>query len=211
MKSANAFLKTLEEPPPGSLLILIGGASPDRQFSTILSRCQVVSFSPLPVKLLQQYLREKGINDAQLGERLSRMSGGSIGQALALNEPALWDFRATLLKTLLSDRVDPLALSTAWNLFVEDAGKEGGVKRRRASLILKLLLGMLQDALRVGNGVQPLVADGTEAGTLDRLAKRLGPERLMAWIDRATEAARQVDRRVQLDLIVEAFSDALAR
>ena len=97
-ESANAFLKTLEEPPPGSLLILIGGASPDRQFSTILSRCQVVPFSPLPVKLLQDYLREQGINDAQLRERLSRMAGGSIGQSLALSEPALWEFRATLLK-----------------------------------------------------------------------------------------------------------------
>jgi DNA polymerase III subunit delta' len=210
-ESANAFLKTLEEPPPGSLLILIGGASPDRQFSTILSRCQVVPFSPLPVKLVQDYLREHGINDAQLRDRLSRMAGGSVGQALALNEPALWEFRAALLNTLMSNQIDPLALATAWNHFVEDAGKEGGVKRRRAALIVKLLLGMLQDALRVANEVPPLVADESEAETLGRLSSRFGPERLMAWIDRATEAALQVDRRVQLDLIVEAYADSLAR
>src|SRR5262249_40213336 len=40
-ESANCFLKTLEEPPPRSVLILIG-SSPDRQLSTIVSRCQVV-------------------------------------------------------------------------------------------------------------------------------------------------------------------------
>src|SRR5262245_23591155 len=38
-ESANSFLKTLEEPPPHSLLILIG-SSADRQLPTIVSRCQ---------------------------------------------------------------------------------------------------------------------------------------------------------------------------
>jgi hypothetical protein len=70
---------------------------------------------------------------------------------------------------------------------------------------------MLQDALRIVHGVPPLVADETETGALERLATRLGPENLMAWIDRAAEANVQVDRKVQLELVVEAFADALAR
>src|SRR6476660_3204784 len=45
-EGANALLKTLEEPPPKSLLILIG-TSEQRQLPTIRSRCQVVRFSPL--------------------------------------------------------------------------------------------------------------------------------------------------------------------
>src|SRR5260370_953964 len=44
--SANCFLKTLEEPPPRSLLLLIG-TSADRQLPTIRSRCQIVTFAPL--------------------------------------------------------------------------------------------------------------------------------------------------------------------
>src|SRR5215211_2586111 len=43
-ESANSFLKSLEEPPPGSLLLLIG-TSTDRQLPTILSRCQLVRFA----------------------------------------------------------------------------------------------------------------------------------------------------------------------
>ena len=42
-----AFLKTLEEPPPQSLLILIGTRA-DLQLPTVVSRCQVVRFAPLP-------------------------------------------------------------------------------------------------------------------------------------------------------------------
>ena len=55
-ESANCFLKTLEEPPPGSLLLLIG-TSADLQLRTIVSRCQVVRFAPLPEPLVAELLR----------------------------------------------------------------------------------------------------------------------------------------------------------
>ena len=102
-EAANAFLKTLEEPSPGSLLILIGGSSPDRQFSTIVSRCQVVPFSPLPISVVSAFLLEKGVNDALNRDRLARVSGGSLGRALALNDDALWQFRSTLLRSIDAD------------------------------------------------------------------------------------------------------------
>lgn len=210
-EAANAFLKTLEEPPPGSILILIGGPTPERQFATILSRCQVVPLSPLRNDEVTELLREQGIVDEGRVDRLVRIAGGSIGQALALDDDALWQFRKSLLATLAAAKIDAFELATAWNHSVEEAGKEAGVRRRRASLMLRLLIGLLQDAQRVSHGVQPLVADSSEAATLRSVAGRLGQEKLLAWIDRATEADLQIDRKVQLDLIVEAFADALAR
>ena len=45
-EGANCLLKTLEEPPPKSILILIG-TSVQRQLPTIRSRCQIVRFQPL--------------------------------------------------------------------------------------------------------------------------------------------------------------------
>jgi DNA polymerase-3 subunit delta' len=54
-ESANRFLKTLEEPPPRSVLILIG-SSADRQLPTIVSRCQVIRFAPLPPSLVEELL-----------------------------------------------------------------------------------------------------------------------------------------------------------
>jgi DNA polymerase-3 subunit delta' len=210
-EAANAFLKTLEEPPPGSLLILIGGATPDRQFGTILSRCQTVPFHPLPKEVVAKALTERGVADRTRLDRLVRLAGGSIGQALALDDDSLWAFRAELLEALSADRVDALALGTRWSEYVEEAGKEAGMRRRRAALVLRLLTGMLQDGIRILHGVPPLVADSAEADVLSRLARRLGPEKLMAWADRLGEADLQVDRKVQLDLVIEACADALAR
>lgn len=210
-EAANAFLKTLEEPPTGSLLILIGGQSPERQFSTILSRCQVVPFSPLPNDAIKSFLRERGVTDSARVERLVRVAGGSVGQAVALDDDALWDFRKILLAALASDKLDAFELATKWNQHVEDAGKEAGIRRRRASLVLRLLLGLLQDALRISQGVPPLVATEDESAALRRLADRIGQEKLLAWIDRATEADVQIDRKMQLELVIEAFADALAR
>lgn len=210
-ESANAFLKTLEEPPPGSVLILIGGTSPDGQLQTIISRCQTIAFQPLKADALRQLLLERGVTDPTRLDRLVRVAGGSVGQAVALDDEALWNFRKTLLAALRADKVDSFALATAWNQFVEEAGKEAGVRRRRASLVLRLLIGMLQDALRTVHGLDPLVADVSEVSILQAFTKRIGPEKIIEWADRAMDADLQNDRKVQLDLIVEAFADYLGR
>lgn len=210
-QAANAFLKTLEEPPTHSILILIGGRSIDQQLPTIVSRCQVVSFGPISSKHVLSYLREHGVTDAAQLERLVRMGGGSIGQALALNDPALWAFRQTLLAAVSKDPVEAFALATQWNQFDEDAGKEGGVRRRRASLVLTLLLGLFQDALRILHGNPPLVAGPEDVELLRKLGSRLGADQLLSWMDRAMEADIQISRMVQLDLVVEAYADSLAR
>src|SRR5206468_10450511 len=84
-ESANCFLKTLEEPPPGALLILIG-TSAERQLPTIVSRCQVVRFAPLPDTVVAELLRAVGI-DEDLIERLVKLGGGSPGTARGPAEP----------------------------------------------------------------------------------------------------------------------------
>jgi DNA polymerase-3 subunit delta' len=53
--AANAFLKTLEEPPPGSVIILLS-ANPDRLPDTIRSRCMHVRFRPLPAEAFLKVL-----------------------------------------------------------------------------------------------------------------------------------------------------------
>src|SRR5204862_2693685 len=90
-ESSNCFLKTLEEPPPGSLLILIG-TSPDLQLPTIRSRCQLVRFAPLPPGDVADLLRQAGVTDEALVARLRHLAAGSPGRALELADPELWDF-----------------------------------------------------------------------------------------------------------------------
>src|SRR5439155_23234577 len=81
--AANCFLKTLEEPPPRSVLILIGTTA-ERQLATILSRCHVVRFAPLPDEVVAAILTQHDIHDSALIQRVVRAAGGSPGQALAL-------------------------------------------------------------------------------------------------------------------------------
>lgn len=206
--SANSFLKTLEEPPAGSVLILIG-TSTDLQLPTIVSRCQVVHFKPLPDAVLTELLKAQGVTDAMLIERVVRQSGGSPGQALALADPALWDFRKTLLQALTRPRFDSVALAKDWLEFVEKAGKESALQRRRASLTLRLLIDLLSEALRLSVGAEPVGAKTDEAASLRKLAEGMGADLLLELLNRCLEADTQIDRYVQLVLVIEALADAL--
>jgi DNA polymerase-3 subunit delta' len=75
----NTLLKTLEEPPPGVVMILVT-SSPDRLLATIRSRSQKVGFGPLsPQELDAWYVRAAMPSAPDQRAWLVRMSGGSPG------------------------------------------------------------------------------------------------------------------------------------
>jgi DNA polymerase-3 subunit delta' len=209
-ESANCCLKTLEEPPPRSVLILIG-TSPERQLPTIVSRCQVVRFAPLPDILVGELLREQGVTEEAVGQRLVRLVRGSPGLALTLADPGLWEMRGKLLAGLTGKPVDSVDLAKSWMAFVEEAGKESAAQRSRAALVLRLVIDCLDDALVVATGGQPRRTSTEDAGMIRELAGRLDPEQLLQLLDRCLEADEQIERRVQLILILEALLDSLAQ
>jgi DNA polymerase-3 subunit delta' len=209
-EAANCFLKTLEEPPPRSVLILIG-STPDRQLQTIVSRCQVIRFAPLSADLVDELLQGQGIEDSALRARLVRLSAGSLGMAKELADPALWDFRRDLLAGLTRTPIASVDLSRQWMDFVEEAGKESAAQRRRAQLVLRLLIDFLDDALTTSMHGTPRRTEADERAGLETLARRAGPDRLLEALERCLEADRQIDRRVQLVLILEGLMDALGQ
>jgi len=83
----NAFLKTLEEPPPNSVIILITTLA-DLLMPTIRSRCQSVVFQPLETEQVRSFL-EKEKSEGNDPELVSRISGGSISRALGTDEDYL--------------------------------------------------------------------------------------------------------------------------
>ena len=100
-EAANAFLKTLEEPPPGSTLILIG-TSAEAQLDTILSRCRVVRFDPLPESELAELLLEQGIAETpEAATRLARLGEGSV------EPPRGWPTRPSPSSGATSSRKSP--------------------------------------------------------------------------------------------------------
>jgi DNA polymerase III subunit delta' len=201
-ESANAFLKSLEEPPPGSVLILLA-TSTEQQLSTILSRCQVIRFHPLTPDDVRAVLADQEIVEPARVTQLVRLAHGSPGQAIALNDDDLWAFRETAVNTLTSTRPDPVGFASAWAKFVEEAGKESAAQRARASLVVRLLMDTIQTALRVAVGAS------VDDDKLRRFAERVGPDQLADMLEACVEAVVQIERRVQVVLVIELLADRL--
>ena len=94
----NAFLKTLEEPPPASIIILVT-SRPGVLLPTIRSRCQPLNFSALPERYIAGVLTEKaGLSPDEAG-LYARVSSGSLGAALRLDAETM-EWRRELLSAL---------------------------------------------------------------------------------------------------------------
>ena len=78
VNSANAVLKTLEEPPPRGVLLLVTHA-PGRLLPTIRSRCRRLGFPPWTTEALADFLRARGLDPSH-----AAAARGSPGRALAL-------------------------------------------------------------------------------------------------------------------------------
>lgn len=77
----NALLKTLEEPPAGTFLILVT-SSEERLLPTIRSRCQRVTFTPLDDEIVSEWVAAQDVElDDFMHNWLVSFSGGSLGRA----------------------------------------------------------------------------------------------------------------------------------
>jgi DNA polymerase-3 subunit delta' len=207
-ESANCFLKTLEEPPPRSVFILIG-TDAQQQLATIRSRCQIVRFAPLPEPLVREVLAAQGVTETALLDRLVRMSAGSPGQALALADESLWQCRRALLEGLAAKQPDSVKLARDWFGFAEEAGKEAAAQRRRAALVLRLLIEALTDAVNLQLGAPIRSCAPDEQALLRALAERANAESILALIERCLHAELLLDRYIQVSLVLEGLMDGL--
>lgn len=80
-QAANAFLKTLEEPPPGSVIILVTSRLSEMPL-TMLSRCQRIKFYPLPEAVIGAFLVEKKGLRPEEAALIAHLSSGSLSEAL---------------------------------------------------------------------------------------------------------------------------------
>lgn len=88
-EAANAFLKTLEEPPPHVHFVLVTDR-PERLLPTIASRCQPVAFSPVPVRAIASDLVSRFDLSEEDAHLVARVAGGDLTYAreLATSESA---------------------------------------------------------------------------------------------------------------------------
>jgi DNA polymerase-3 subunit delta' len=145
-ESANALLKTLEEPPSGSILILIA-ADLEPILSTIRSRCQPVSFAPLPVETVASILESEGVPAAQ-ARAAAEMGEGSTEAARRLTDPAIIQLRDAVNKGLSRQPLDPLKLTSSVMEGIENAAADTAAQRETATIAIRFFVEFYRRSLR---------------------------------------------------------------
>jgi DNA polymerase-3 subunit delta' len=200
--ASNALLKTLEEPPTTSHLILTT-SNPTALLATIRSRCQIIRFAPIAHKEIKSFLiEEKKLPRADAG-LLSRTSSGSLGRALTTDVDTYRERRESMLDvlsalTVTGDRAQLLRSAEAMA-----AAKDRDEYERR----LEVLEGLIRDAwaLRLGRPVETIVnSDLLEQ--LKAIAAELESEQAGCWLKQIEElrGALEVNlnRKIASDALV---------
>jgi len=211
IEGANCLLKTLEEPPPRSVLILIG-TSAAKQLPTIRSRCQLIRFSPLSTDLVANLLTSKDlVSDPEEAMRLAQYSEGSLKRALELTDAQLWTFRNELYERLAEPVLDSVRFSKTVATLVDEAGKQAALRRERLRQVVGFAAEFYRYLLHAQSGAK--LPDDAELRHHVQQALNRGPfdpEKTAARLDRCLEAAGQIDRNANQATLIEAWLDDLA-
>jgi DNA polymerase III subunit delta' len=209
-EGANCLLKTLEEPPPRSVLILIG-TSEQRQLPTIRSRCQIIRFKPLSEADIAALLIESGhCENPDVAHRAAQLSEGSLERALLWIDPRAAEFRMALLEQLSQREIDLLGLAKQVSQFYEEAGKDAAAKRNRMKDIVAIAERFYRELLRtIATGVN---SDESQAEAIARAMRWWpgGEEAAAACIECCIETLGQVDANANLATVSENWLDELS-
>jgi len=201
-EAENAFLKTLEEPPPRTLLVLVT-SEPLSLLPTTLSRCARVVFDAVPPPALARFLATQAVPAAE-ARLLAALAGGSCGLAIELRGLDLaerTEFVSDLLAAIATgDLQEALALA---------GGRiAGGETRAEARVLLELLALALRDLVVAGFATD--LASGIPPDRVRALAARLPTEAWLTLFERTELALSDLDANVEPRLAVEAlFAEAL--
>jgi len=169
--AANALLKTLEEPPPGTYLILVSD-QPGRLPATILSRCRKLA-APLPTPAAARaWLAAQGVAAPDLA--LAQAAGAPI-DALARADPdALAERRFWLAALGQPERLSVPALAAR----IDAGGKDE--RRARLTLALDWLIAWTADLARIAAG-DAARQNPDATAPLEHLAARVAPIALFRY------------------------------
>jgi DNA polymerase-3 subunit delta' len=200
----SAFLKTLEEPPGGTVLILTA-ADEERLLPTIRSRCVRIRLGPVARREVEGLLVDGELADAPLAARLARLSGGRPGEAVALaRAPEGLMIRGEVGRTLLdlttanrADRLrigrDLLARAGELNASVRTATQ---AQAAQASGAGRAIRGRRKDALPAVPAAEPEDGESPATGPAGPAARIPAAERRAAalalvaiWRDVARDLA----------------------
>lgn len=192
--TANALLKTLEEPSPGTLFLLVSN-EPMRLLPTIRSRCQSVPVAVPPAPLSTQFLAAAGVAEPA---RWLALAGGSPGLALELAASGQGAWLEAMIERLAAGRqIDPLASAAELDKALKD-GKGRLQLKQLAEAMQKWLVDLALAAESL-----PVRYFLARQSTIAKLAAMIPAVRLIhayrAMIVRRQEAEQPLNARLFLE------------
>ena len=192
--TANSLLKTLEEPAPDTLFLMVS-SEPMRLLPTIRSRCQVVPVPVPSMKLAEKVLADEGIAQS---ERWLALAGGSPGLAMELAASGQGAWLEMLAARLGAGRKsEPLSIA---------AELEKAVKDSKGKLALKHVIDALQkwmvDLTLAKNGLSVryfLPQQAIITGLADMIPSARLIQSYRALITRRQEAEQPLNARLFLE------------
>jgi len=192
--ASNALLKTLEEPPAGTYLLLVAD-QPGRLPATIRSRCRKLP-APIPTpEEARAWLTAQGVAEPDLA---LAQAGGAPLAALAYTDPELNAERTTWLEALAQPASLPMLALAAR---VDAGGKEQ--RRARLAHAIDWLLGWTADLARVAAGGRPL-RNPDYAVPLAGLARQVAPLPLFRYHRALLRERALLSHPLQPRLVAEA-------
>jgi DNA polymerase-3 subunit delta' len=197
-EASNALLKTLEEAPSYAILILTAD-SPEALLPTIVSRCEVLRLQPVPLDMVEAFLKEHGA-EADEARLLAHVSGGSPGRGIRLRQDpsalAFRDEKLTELQSLLpATRAQRFAYAD--KLGHDKIGMRG---------VLELWLSFWRDVLIRAGGASTPIANIDRQEEIESLARRLdlsAARRIVTDLDRArTQLEANVNARLLAEVLL---------
>lgn len=188
----NCLLKTLEEPPEGTVFFLLT-EQPGALLPTIVSRCRVVRFHPLGEEEAVARLIELGQSPAEARTK-ARMAEGCVGQALAIDEERL-GLRETLTRDVFSVHRPGDVLAVV-NRYKDE--------KERQAQVMDTLEGAVRDILLAQTGAVPLEGAGC-APQAEAYARAVPLSAALALSDEVTRARKLLGSNVAFASALEAI------
>lgn len=200
-QAANAMLKTLEEPPPYAVLILVAHGAGDL-LPTVVSRCRVLRLRPLPRATVSRTLQERYNVAPEDAALVAAWSGGRLGWAIAAAEnPELLEQQQQRLDVLLdlgdASRVERMR-------WAEERAKEYRSGEHQAAVEwMRLWQSWWRDVLLVGSGNNAMITHLDRRAELERLAKLVPLEQVQQFLRQLDAAREQLAENVNPQLAFE--------
>lgn len=196
--AANAFLKTLEE-PPGNVVLLLTAADADTLLPTIVSRCRTIGLRPLPADVIEQTLATRLGVKADRAELLAHLADGRLGWAITAHED----------ESMLAERQNQLdALYTAVKGSRVERFKLADKLSRKAEDLpdmLRTWLSWWRDLtlLAQANGHSLTITNIDEQENLGKLAKNWDRRDIFASLKQTDLALWQLANNGNTRLVIE--------